>query len=82
VFLLGTYVSEEGVDSIFRLKKIIELGTALAINKQTKSFHPDDGYDMFHRNFGSNTIHWYITEDGRPHSHHNENLKYYIALSG
>jgi hypothetical protein len=57
--LVRTDVSEELSASIFRVTRIGELGTTLAVtsNRRTDSGHSDDGGGKFLRNSGSYKSH-------------------------
>jgi hypothetical protein len=58
VALLRTDVSKERIASVIKVKRIIELGTTVAVTSNVApgslfSFHPDDGGDTFVRNLNS-----------------------------
>jgi hypothetical protein len=91
--VVGTDVSEEYIASIIRVKRICELGTPLTITRKldTTNVIPSSLilFTLIMEAIRSSetsvltraTLH-HISEDGILHSHHRENLKPYIALTG
>jgi hypothetical protein len=50
VALVRTDISEERIAFNMRLNRISDLGTMLAVNRNSVFFHPDDAGDTFLRN--------------------------------
>jgi hypothetical protein len=78
VALVRTEVSGDRIASFIRAKRIRELGTNLAVTRNT-----DDGSDTFLKfSVLTTDTRRHIPEDGIRHSHGSENLKLYTALTG
>jgi hypothetical protein len=90
VALVRTYVSEVSIASVIRVTRIGELGTALAVTKPKHAVRCTVilvTLKMVAVRYSETSIlkraTWCnIPEKGFLHSHHSENIKLYIALTG
>jgi hypothetical protein len=81
VGLVRTGVSKESIAYIIRVKGIGDLGTALAVTSNRSKLMMETIHS-YEKSVPIRTTRRNIPEDGILHSHHRENLKHYIALTG